>query len=556
MEHPHVEVQVAGVDLEPCRELAVRQRLVGRAEHLQDLQPQRMAERLQLLAGRASAWSSVRGVVRWSGQSELPPRPRRDRPRPAPGRGASGWPARPARRRRRRPLHGVGLALAGRRGRRCAASGSSAASSSRGGRTAPARPAPRRAAVAHLRAAASRGRAMPCGRRPEPEQHEVERHAGQGMVVLVGRGRAELAADPVDRARPGPEAADQVLVREAVVRALVAGERTARRSTRARRRSSRARARRRLVGAAGVEPPVRTIGRRACACWASSEATSAAGSRRRRAQAAWRCSWRKGRDRWLPRRAGRRWRGRPTRRTARAARRSPRPRRPAPERGGELHEPEITREAPLDRPSPSSATTPTDHGPRPRSRSSRRATTWVGKLFRPSRSIPRQSGSAPRRAARRDRGCAAPPGEAAEVGGGRRGVQAVELLGAGPDDEPFDLARPAGLDELPGTARSRACATVAVRIGRRPRRRGSARPAGGRRRSGAGTRSGRPPGRARSARAPRPPRSRPRRESPRPAPGRPGRARAGPPTAIVHAAGRHAPPAWRRPAWRPDTRRE
>ena len=49
VQHAHVEVQVARVDREPRRELAVRQRLVRRAEHLQHLQPERMPERLQLL---------------------------------------------------------------------------------------------------------------------------------------------------------------------------------------------------------------------------------------------------------------------------------------------------------------------------------------------------------------------------------------------------------------------------------------------------------------------------------------------------------------------------
>ena len=49
-QHPDVEVQVPGVDAEPVRELAVRQlvALVG-AERLEDAQPERMTERLQLL---------------------------------------------------------------------------------------------------------------------------------------------------------------------------------------------------------------------------------------------------------------------------------------------------------------------------------------------------------------------------------------------------------------------------------------------------------------------------------------------------------------------------
>ena len=49
-EHLDVEVQVAGVDPEPLRELAVRERLVAlAAEHLEHAQPQRMAEGLELL---------------------------------------------------------------------------------------------------------------------------------------------------------------------------------------------------------------------------------------------------------------------------------------------------------------------------------------------------------------------------------------------------------------------------------------------------------------------------------------------------------------------------
>ena len=49
-QHPHVEVQVPGVDAEPLRQLPVRQVLgVARAEHLEHAQAQRMAERLELL---------------------------------------------------------------------------------------------------------------------------------------------------------------------------------------------------------------------------------------------------------------------------------------------------------------------------------------------------------------------------------------------------------------------------------------------------------------------------------------------------------------------------
>jgi hypothetical protein len=45
-----VEVQVAGVDAQPLGELAVRQRaLLALSQHLEDTQPQRVTERLQLL---------------------------------------------------------------------------------------------------------------------------------------------------------------------------------------------------------------------------------------------------------------------------------------------------------------------------------------------------------------------------------------------------------------------------------------------------------------------------------------------------------------------------
>ena len=45
-----MEVQVAGVDVEPLRELAIRQRLAALvAEHLEHSQSERMAERLELL---------------------------------------------------------------------------------------------------------------------------------------------------------------------------------------------------------------------------------------------------------------------------------------------------------------------------------------------------------------------------------------------------------------------------------------------------------------------------------------------------------------------------
>ena len=49
-EHLDVEVQVAGIDVEPLRELAVRQRLAAlAAEHLEHPEPERMAESLELL---------------------------------------------------------------------------------------------------------------------------------------------------------------------------------------------------------------------------------------------------------------------------------------------------------------------------------------------------------------------------------------------------------------------------------------------------------------------------------------------------------------------------
>src|SRR6476620_6714389 len=49
VQHPHVEVEVARVDGQRGRELAVRHRVIGFAEHLQHLQPQRVPEGLELL---------------------------------------------------------------------------------------------------------------------------------------------------------------------------------------------------------------------------------------------------------------------------------------------------------------------------------------------------------------------------------------------------------------------------------------------------------------------------------------------------------------------------
>ena len=49
-EHLDVEVEMARVDVEPLRELAVRQRLAAfAAEHLEHAKPERMTERLELL---------------------------------------------------------------------------------------------------------------------------------------------------------------------------------------------------------------------------------------------------------------------------------------------------------------------------------------------------------------------------------------------------------------------------------------------------------------------------------------------------------------------------
>src|SRR5262249_11997184 len=49
IKHPHVEMEVPGIDRQPLGQIAVRQRLVRLAEHLEHLEPKRMAERLQLL---------------------------------------------------------------------------------------------------------------------------------------------------------------------------------------------------------------------------------------------------------------------------------------------------------------------------------------------------------------------------------------------------------------------------------------------------------------------------------------------------------------------------
>ena len=116
--------------------------------------------------------------------------------------------------------------------------------------------------------------------------------------------------------------------------------------------------------------------------------------------------------------------------------------------------------------------TPTDHGPSPRSRSSRAATASVGWLLQRSRGRAcgrAGSARAPRRAPSPSRASSA--GEKrAELGAGRRGVQAAELRRRGADDRCARSAR-ARLAWIswPATARSSACATVPVRIGRRPR---------------------------------------------------------------------------------------
>ena len=49
VQHPHVKVQVPGVDAEPRSKLAVGEWIVVLAQCLQHLQAQRMAERLELL---------------------------------------------------------------------------------------------------------------------------------------------------------------------------------------------------------------------------------------------------------------------------------------------------------------------------------------------------------------------------------------------------------------------------------------------------------------------------------------------------------------------------
>jgi hypothetical protein len=49
VKHADVEVEVARIDAEPLRELAVRQGLRVRTELLEDAQPERMTEGLQLV---------------------------------------------------------------------------------------------------------------------------------------------------------------------------------------------------------------------------------------------------------------------------------------------------------------------------------------------------------------------------------------------------------------------------------------------------------------------------------------------------------------------------
>src|SRR5205823_965339 len=48
LEHADVEMEVAGIDIEPLCELTVRQRFAVRAELFEDAEAQRVAERLQL----------------------------------------------------------------------------------------------------------------------------------------------------------------------------------------------------------------------------------------------------------------------------------------------------------------------------------------------------------------------------------------------------------------------------------------------------------------------------------------------------------------------------
>ena len=168
VQHAHVEVQVPGVDREAGGELAVRQRAVGLAEHLQHLQPQRVAERLQLLGAvdlediarlrlrLGSAHGSSVTAAASSRKTSTGTGARRTRLAGHLSGDLAGEGAR----------DGVGLVGAGdEEDDPGGAVGSSARSSSRGRPTARGQPGRRRRGGLGRRAAASRGRARPCVRR-------------------------------------------------------------------------------------------------------------------------------------------------------------------------------------------------------------------------------------------------------------------------------------------------------------------------------------------------------------------------------------------------------
>ena len=370
----------------------------------------------------------------------------------------------------------------------------------------------RRAAVAHLQlrrareerchvAVAARGRAA---------RSRARRPPGPGRIRPRRRRAGARRGSGGSRSGRASQAADQVLVRQAVVRALVV-----------RRHAPLVAPPERDAAPVGLElggrarrPAPASSRRSARSCrhaWraaASSEPTSAAGSSTTRSSGGVAMFMvARVRDLWLPRRAGRRSRGRPTRRRARAARRFPRPRRAGPRARrrasrGRDRGPGLARTG---RALPARRRRPTTGRGRARARAAARRRRSASSSA-PRGRVPRQRriSAAPRRApSPRLR----KPGrrEAAEVGGGRRGVQAVELRACTRGSR----AVRSGARGLPGSAgrpprgaarapRSR-CASAAGRAGA-----GSTLRAAGRRRSGAGTRSGRRPGRARSARARRP----------------------------------------------------
>ena len=253
--------------------------------------------------------------------------------------------------------------------------------------------------------------------------------------------------------------------------------RTARRSTRARRRAPvglelGGAARRRVRVSM---PPVSTIVPPRVACCASSEPTSSAGSPTTRSSGGVAMFMvARVRDRRRPRPGDRRSRVRPTRRRARAARRTPRPRRAGP-RG------------------PRRASRGRDRAPG-RARSGR---ALRGRRRRPTRARGRARARAAARR-RRSGASSAPRGRVLGRGGSSaaprrapsprlrraRGREAAEVRRASaaacrPSSSGVQArttsrsiwrARLAWIS-WPATARRSACATVAVRIGRRPRRR-------------------------------------------------------------------------------------